>query len=91
MTGKVTKVVIHFGKGRTSTIRPGGAVQAIFLDDAANRFVIRRKHGGRPVKRREIREPPAGVTIRPWNDKRPMGPRGVCYMVSGVQNCWRED
>lgn len=92
MLEDVKKVVIHFGKGRTVVIPAKAPIQAIFLGDAADRFFVTRKATGRRVRRRISNGPPTGTTLRPNTRGRPVGPRGVCYMVRpGVMECWRED
>ena len=88
MTEPVSRVIIHFGNGRTSVIEPSSEVQAIFLEDAADQFVLSRKDNGQEVARKRIFGPPNGVRILP---EASVGPRGVCYLVGGVLECWRED
>ena len=88
MTEPVSRVIIHFGNGRTSVIGPSSKVQAIFLEDAADQFVLTRKDNGQEVARKRTSGPPNDVRVLPDAS---VGPRGVCYLVGGVLECWRED
>lgn len=83
---EVDRIVVHYGDGRTATVRPSEkAIRAIFL----NGF-------GRDVATINDKEVAVGSSAMPpgvrVNKADGVAPRGVCYLTEeGVMECWGKD
>jgi hypothetical protein len=87
--GRFRTVEVRFLDGtvpRTVVISHRTTVQAVFLNNSEDEFVIRKKGMRRPVQK--TREVPVGLTVRPGGKGVLRGPGKVCYLENGILKCW---
>jgi hypothetical protein len=87
--GRFRTVEVRFLDGtvpRTVVLGHRTTVQAIFLNDSEDEFVIRKKGMRRPVQK--TKQVPEGLTVRPRGRGVLRGPGKVCYLENGILKCW---